>query len=335
MHRIVLFGLDGAYATIPLQALAHAGLCPVLVVRGLDRDDRPWRPQSKMRSAKPGWFDRVAGRPQDGQGGWLDRWKPRPANKTEVAPDPSNALTTTAHQLGIDVLETSNANRREVVQCLERLRPDALVVCGFEHLLAPRVLNLARCGGINLHPGRLPQERGPAPLFWALRGGRTTLWWTIHMLDAGEDSGDRLVDGQISFDPGTDGLTILKQMAQAAAPAVVRTTRALLAGDLVRYPQAQADVARRPRPRFSDGQIDASKPAHAVFTFVGGCAARYSVFAEVAKDRFFIRRAISYDPDASLDFDFVLTGDRLILRCNPGVVELELKEGGAVFSPDF
>ena len=77
--------------------------------------------------------------------------------------------------------------------------------------------------------------------------------------------------------------------------------RALGAGDLVRQPQPKAGAARRPRPRFEDGRIDTSKPAHAVFTFVGGCAERYSLFAEVAGDRFFVRRAVSYDPDATLD----------------------------------
>ncbi|MEM7677258.1 MAG: hypothetical protein AAF449_14755, partial [Myxococcota bacterium] len=151
----------------------------------------------------------------------------------------------------------------------------------------------------------------------------------------GEDTGDRVTTGQIQIEPGTDGLVILERMAQASAPSLVKAVRALVAGDLVRQPQSRADADRKPRPRFEDGRLDTSKPAHAVFTFVGGCAGRYSLFAEVAQDRFFIRRALSYDPDSDLDFDFVLLGDRLLLKCNPGLVELELKEQGALFSAEY
>ena len=317
MHRIVLFGLDGAFAAVALKALAHADLAPTLVVRGLPADDRPWRPKARLRSAQPGWFDRVT------------------AGFHRPTPTASDDLGVAAHRLGIDVLDTSDANQPETVARLKGLRPDAFVVAGFEHLLSPRLLATSRRGGLNVHPGRLPQERGPAPLFWALRAGRTRLGWTIHVLDAGEDTGDRVADGEISVESGTDGMAILERIAIAAAPILVRSLRALLAGDLIRYPQSATDAARRPRPRFEDGRIDPSRPAHAVFTFVGGCARRYSLFAEVAGDRFFVRRAVSIDPDAELDYDFVLTGDRLLLRCNPGVVELELKEEGALFSAEY
>ncbi len=320
MFRIVFFGLDGPFASIPLAALTRAGLAPVLVVRGLKREPRPWRPQARVISARPGWLDRLTARFQDHHD---------PSARSE------HDLTTVAQSLGIDVVETSNANRAEVIRLLARARADALVVAGFEHLLSSRVLAVPTFGGLNVHPGGLPEERGPAPLFWALRGGRTHLRWTIHMLDAGEDSGDVVAAGDLSIERGTEGLEILQQIAQAASPALVRSVRALFAGDLVRQPQAERDAQRRPRPRFEDGRIDVSKPAHAVFTFVAGCCRRYSLFVEVAQDRFFIRRAVSFDPDANMDFDFVLTGDCLLLRCNPGLVELELKEEGALFSAEY
>jgi methionyl-tRNA formyltransferase len=179
----------------------------------------------------------------------------------------------------------------------------------------------------------LPEERGPSPLFWTLKEGRTKVGFTVHVLDQGEDTGDIVSRGELSFLPGTPGLDILTQCAQAAAPQLVRALRGLLDGDLVRTPQGKG--TRQPRPEFRDGCIDTTKSAEQVFVFAGGCAASYSVFAEIAGDRFFIKRAISYDPNATLGLEFVLTGDRLILRCNPGVVELELKEEGAIFSAEY
>ena len=269
------------------------------------------------------------------QPGWLDRLSARFAPSPDANADSPHHLLTAARELGIDAAETSNANRAEMARILSRVRPDLFVVAGFEHLLSPKVLRLAPLGGLNVHPGALPEERGPAPLFWALKAGRVRLHWSIHVLDAGEDSGDRVATGQIQIEPGTEGQTILTHLAHGAAPALVRSVRSLVQGDLVRQPQPREKAQRRPRPTFNDGRIDPSKPAHAVFTFVGGCAQRYSLFAEVAGDRFFVRRAVSYDPAARLDYDFVLTGDRLLLRCNPGLVELELKEDGALFSAEY
>lgn len=226
-----------------------------------------------------------------------------------------------------------NAARCRVA--IGEVKPDAFVIAGFPQLLSPEVLKIPQRGGINLHPGRLPDERGPSPLFWSLREGRAEVDFTVHVLDAGEDTGDIVSIGHMKFPPGTPGLEVLTACARIAAPQLLRALRGLLDGDLVRTPQPKGGGHRRPRPAFKDGRIDAGKSAEAVFIFAGGCAASFSIFAEVANDRFFIRRAVSYDMSANLGFEYVLTGDRLILRCNPGIVELELKEEGALFSAEY
>jgi methionyl-tRNA formyltransferase len=249
-------------------------------------------------------------------------------------PQPSE-LVALAHELGIDVAQTRDANGPRVRRWLRAVAPDAYVVCGFPHLLGPEVLGLARRGGLNLHPGRLPADRGPAPLFWALKAGRTTVGWTLHVLERGEDAGDVVASGEVSFAPGARGMDVLEQVALSATPALVKSLRGLLDGDLVRTPQPPPSGPRGPRPGFRDGRIDPGRPAQAVFTFVAGCAGRYPLFVESAGDRFFVADALSYDTDGQLAFEYALTGDRLLLRCDPGVVELLLREDGALFSPDY
>lgn len=309
---MVLFGLPGPFAVIPLRALAAAGLLPRLVVEGVDRGPEDPVPRGlAVRPARPSWLDRLR------HGG------------------PPSALEAEAHRLGVDVVRTGDANQPRVVAMLRRAAPDLMVVAGFPHLLAPSVLRLSRRGGLNVHPGRLPDERGPAPLFWALKAGRTELGWTIHVLDAGEDSGDVVAAGNLDFDPGTHGETLLARIAEAAAPALVRACRGALDGDLVRTPQGPPSRLRAHRPRFRDGRLDPGRPAVQVFTFVAGCAGRYPLFVESAGDRYFVAEALSFDPDAELAFEYVLTGDRLLLRCQPGVVELRLREDGALFASDY
>jgi methionyl-tRNA formyltransferase len=321
MYRLVFFGLPGAFSTIPLEALCRSGHPPVLVVEGLERVPGAARPTVEVVSGRPSVWDRLQSRL-------------RSAPAPDAPPSPYD-LGVVARQLGLQVVKTTHANDPKVLDLIRSVEPDAYVVAGFHHLLSPEALRLPRRGGLNLHPGALPQERGAAPLFWALREGRTELTWTIHVLDEGEDSGDVVVSGKLAFEPGVEGQALLGQLATGAAPHLVRSVRALMAGDLVRMPQPPSTAPRRRRPGFRDGRIDAGRPAWEVFTFVAGCARSYSLFAECANDRFFIRRAVSYDPRAKPDFEWFLSGDRLILRCRPGVVELELKENGTLFSAEY
>jgi methionyl-tRNA formyltransferase len=310
MHRLVFFGLDGPFSTIPLEALSRADLKPILVVHGLEKDQHRLREVVEHHPAK---------------GGLLSRFKSKARGH----------LIDEAHRLGIDVVRTDDANCASVASAIENLAADAFVIAGFPHLLSRALIANFRVGGLNIHPGRLPGERGPAPLFWALKLGRTAIGWTIHVVDPGEDSGDVVAEGELSFEPGTDGQQILRRCAEAAVPYLLRAVRGLLEGDLVRMPQDRVRARRCPRPDFRDGMIDADRPAEQVYVFVGGCAASYSVFAECGGDRFFIKRPISYDANTTLPFEYLLTGDRLILRCNPGVVELELKEEGALFTAEY
>jgi methionyl-tRNA formyltransferase len=309
MHRIVFFGVDGPFSTLPLEALSRTDLKPALVVHGLEKANR-LRPVVEHVRATPGLIDRIL-------------------------PKSAGGLAASANRLGIDAVRTDDANCPAVVSLIEKVQAEAFVIAGFPHLLSREMLARFAHGGLNVHPGRLPEERGAAPLFWALKLGRTAIGWTIHVVDEGEDSGDVVAAGELAFERGTDGQQILRRCAEAAVPALIKSVRGLIDGDLIRTPQAQERARRCPRPDFRDGRIDPDRPAEEVFTFVGGCAASYSVFAECGGDRFFIKRPLSFDPNATLAFEYVLTGDRLLLRCNPGMVELELKEEGAIFTATY
>jgi hypothetical protein len=48
-----------------------------------------------------------------------------------------------------------------------------------------------------------------------------------------------------------------------------------------------------------------------------------------------VARAVSFDPDATLPSEYFLSGERMLLRCQPGVVELELKPGGTIFTAEY
>jgi methionyl-tRNA formyltransferase len=315
---LVFFGMDGPFAQVPLGALSAAGLVPSLVVVGVDVPEGmrgpvlEWRPVGR---SLPLW-SRLAG------------GAPRPV-------DPELDLVTTAHRFGVDAVRTSDPGAARLRARLRALAPDLYVISSFPRLLSPAVLGLAARGGLNLHPGRLPAERGPAPLFWALKAGRTELIWSIHILEVGEDSGDVVAEGSYVFTPGARAQDILRGVAERASPSLVRAARDLYAGQILRRPQGRVGVGRAPRPTLADRRIDPRRQAVEVFTFAAGCAGIHRLYVECGGDRFYVEDAVDYDMEGRLPSEFVLTGDRLLLQCAPGVVELELAPGGTIFTSTY
>lgn len=300
---VVVFGRSGAYAEVMLDALVQAGHRVVRVVEGLDRQARPFL-----------------------------RHHPVASRRRKSQSSAASSLVRAAHRLGIDASRTDDAHRLE--SDLSRLNPAAFVVLGFPHLFSRRLLAVPKKGGLNVHPGRLPEQRGPAPIFWALKRGEP-LACTIHVLSEKEDAGAVVETSEISFDSGESYEAILRRMAETAKGPLVRALRDLVRSDLICSPQSEARAHRDPKPRFRDGRLNPDRNVHELYRFVAACARRHSLFVESAKDRFFIAGARGVHEDLKIPGEYLLDGDRLLWSCEGGVLELVLKPDGALFSADF
>ncbi|MGH3905918.1 MAG: phosphoribosylglycinamide formyltransferase [Pseudonocardiaceae bacterium] len=81
-------------------------------------------------------------------------------------------------------------------------RPDLVVSAGFMKILGPEFLN--RFGGriVNTHPALLPAFPGPHPVADALAHGVRVSGATVHLVDAGVDSGPILAQRAVEVLPG-------------------------------------------------------------------------------------------------------------------------------------
>jgi methionyl-tRNA formyltransferase len=108
---------------------------------------------------------------------------------------------------------------------LTAARPELIVTCHFDQILAPETLALAPLGGINLHPSLLPRHRGPVPAFWCLAEG-TTPGVTIHRLAPRIDAGAILAQQAVTLPPGLSALAAARHLHLAG----VTLLRATIAG---------------------------------------------------------------------------------------------------------
>lgn len=104
-----------------------------------------------------------------------------------------------------------------------------IIAVSFGLFVPPRILNLARYGGLNVHPSLLPDLRGPAPIHHALLKGRRFTGVSIQTLhpehfDKGMILAQTPAPG-IEVAPETTPLELIGTLAKAGANMLADTLR--------------------------------------------------------------------------------------------------------------
>lgn len=91
-------------------------------------------------------------------------------------------------------------------QTIEHYRPDILISYNYRYLIKKDVLDILPNRAINLHISLLPWNRGAHPNLWSFLEG-TPRGVTIHLIDAGIDTGDILIQKEVYIDEANETLS--------------------------------------------------------------------------------------------------------------------------------
>lgn len=94
-----------------------------------------------------------------------------------------------------------------------------LIAMGYPQKIDTEKLKTDRA--INIHFGPLPENRGPDPLFWTLREGKSLAYITLHELSGNIDGGPVLLEKGISIYPG-ENYGLLTSRLSSLTPPLVR-----------------------------------------------------------------------------------------------------------------
>lgn len=199
-------------------------------------------------------------------------WNRRPGSRSLALASPSTGLDDIAASRQIPVGQLANPRDPLAIQALAALEPDIIVVACFPRLLPERLVEIAPKGGFNLHPSRLPELRGPEPIFWALRNGLSQTAVTAHGLSDRFDAGEIYGQEPFIMPFGARIGDIETDMAQMAGGMAVRTLD-LIANDVLE-PTSQCDnqATYAPFPTMHDFIIPSSWNARRAFAFIRGVA---------------------------------------------------------------
>jgi folate-dependent phosphoribosylglycinamide formyltransferase PurN len=109
---------------------------------------------------------------------------------------------------------SSNINDEASRQRLVEWGPDLVISTNFNHFVGGRARKIARIGTWNLHKSYLPYYRGMAPGFYALLNGEPWSGATLHIMDAGFDTGDIIEQVRV---PIRDGDSVFDLNLRVAA----------------------------------------------------------------------------------------------------------------------
>ncbi|MFA6085504.1 methionyl-tRNA formyltransferase [Mucilaginibacter sp.] len=83
----------------------------------------------------------------------------------------------------------AEGDKQELYNWQQLNEPDVIFITGYAHKIAIEELSGVPKGIYNIHFGKLPQYRGPSPVFWQLKNGEAQLGLAIHQLTNKLDSG--------------------------------------------------------------------------------------------------------------------------------------------------
>jgi methionyl-tRNA formyltransferase len=173
-----------------------------------------------------------------------------------------------AEELALPVLTPEKP--KHVRAELEALRPDAVVVVAYGHILRPWFLDLPRLGCVNLHFSILPRHRGVAPVAWAILSGDRETGVSTMRLDPGVDTGPVYLAERVPIDEDDTTGALTERLAAVGAPLLVRTLEGIAAGTLAPVAQDETAATYARKLTKEDGRIDWSRPAQELARAVRG-----------------------------------------------------------------
>jgi len=170
----------------------------------------------------------------------------------------------------IPVLQPERLKRAEFLEELRNFKADLQVVVAFR-MLPELVWAMPTQGTFNLHGSLLPQYRGAAPINWAVINGESKTGVTTFFIEKEIDTGQLIYNESTPISEDDTAGTVHDRLMEIGADLVVKTVRAIEAGDYPQIPQPDnVKIKHAPKIFKEDCEIIWQKPTADVYNFIRG-----------------------------------------------------------------
>ena len=167
-----------------------------------------------------------------------------------------------AQKLGLPAYTTERLSAdSERVEWIKANAPDVLLVIDFGHIIKEPLLTAAKYGCLNIHPSKLPEYRGSAPLQRVLMDGRASTAVSIFRLDSGMDSGPILAQPELEIAPEDDFASLAEKAAKLGAETLLHYLCDVPPDEWRFTAQSEEGATYAPKIDKAEGKIDWTRPA--------------------------------------------------------------------------
>lgn len=181
--------------------------------------------------------------------------KPKGRSKKLVAPP----IKEEALKLNLPILQPERL-RGDVLKEVASYNCDVLICFAYGKIFGPRFLSMFKGGCYNIHPSRLPQFRGSAPIQYAILNNLKQTAISIQKLSLEVDSGDILAVKDVDLCENETTLSLTEKVATLSAPFVVETFKKLEKGEL-EIKKQEGEISYTEQIKKEDAFIDWNKSA--------------------------------------------------------------------------
>jgi methionyl-tRNA formyltransferase len=231
-----------------------------------------------------------------------------------------------ARELDLPLHQTPNVNAPESIEALRSAEPAVIAVCAFGQLIKEPLLSEFLM--LNVHPSLIPRWRGAAPIERTLMAGEELTGVTIMRVTEGLDSGPVALAEEVRVDGEDDYASLSKRLAAVGGQLLVRALDRLAAGNLEFTEQNDAHAIYAEKISPEERHLDPARPADELERRVRALRPHIGAYLELeGGGRLGVVSAESSQPsgsDQSQPGRIVREGDRLVLVCGEGVLDLEV-----------
>lgn len=245
-----------------------------------------------------------------------------------------------ALEIGCPTSQPTSIKTADFTHSIRGLKPDAIVVVAFGHILTKDVLNVPRFGTFNIHASLLPKYRGPAPIQWAIINQEKETGVTAMLMDEGLDSGDILLTAKTNISTTDTAASLHDRLSVIGAELLLKTLKGAETEALRPIPQQHAQATYAPLLKKTDGHIDWTKTADSLDAFIRGMTPWPGAFTFYGKKRLKIFKAVPLAADANVAPGTVIKGFPGELKIMTGtgalsILEIQSDSGKRLLIKDF
>lgn len=240
-----------------------------------------------------------------------------------------------AMELGIDVLQPiSIKDDREVIEKLKEAKPDFIIVVAYGQILSKEILDIPKYACINGHASLLPKYRGASPIQSAILNGDKVTGTTSMLMDVGLDTGDILLQKEITIDKKETSDSLFEKLSYLTADVILDTIKNFDNINSIKQDDSLATKSVIIKKEF--GKIDFKNETKTeIDRKIRAYTSWPSAFIEIDSVQYkiwdvnILEEEINCALATKFGEDIYILDNRLYARCKDGFIEiLELQKSG-------